>query len=147
MLWYIRELSCYLREYLKYCFYCQIYQIKKYVSYEFLQSMLISNVSFHIITMNFILALFKSSQKFDTIMTISCKFFKRVTIIVEKITWSIKNWDTILLNRLNIVDWELSKIIIFDRDRIFFLDMWNAIFKKLNVKFLYFIIYHSQTNN
>ena len=87
--WYIREFFRYLREYLKYCFHCQIYQIKKHVSYDFLQSMLTSNVSFHIITMNFILVLFKSSQKLDIVMTISCKFFKRVTIIVEKITWFI----------------------------------------------------------
>ena len=88
---YIREFSCYLREYLKYCFHCQIYQIKKYVFYDFLQSMLTSNVSFHIITINFILVLLKSSQKLNIVMTISCKFFKRVTIIVEKVTWSIEN--------------------------------------------------------
>ena len=84
--WYIRELSCYLREYLKHCFYCQIYQIKKHIFYDFLQSILTFVVSFHTITMNFILILFKSQQNLNIVMTISCKFFKRVTIIVEKIT-------------------------------------------------------------
>ena len=52
-----------------------------------------------------------------------------------------------MLNRLNTIDWELSKIIIFDRDRKFLSNMWIAMFIKLKVKFLYFIVYHSQTND
>ena len=40
----------------------------------------------------------------------------------------------------------MSKIIIFDKNRKFLNDMWIVIFKKLDVRFLYFIVYHFQTN-
>ena len=144
--WYIREFSRYLREYLKYCFHCQIYQIKKHIFYDFLQSILTFIVSFYTITMNFILILLKSQQNLNIVITILCKFFKRVTIIVEKITWFVDDWNTTLLNRLNLIDWKLSKIIIFDKNKKFLFDMWNAMFKKLNVKLLYSIVYYFQTN-
>ena len=50
------------------------------------------------------------------------------------------------MNRLNIADWNLSKVIISNRDRKFFFDFWRAVFNKLDVRLLYFIVYHAQTN-
>ena len=51
------------------------------------------------------------------------------------------------MNRLDIVDWQFSKVIISNRDRKFLFDMWIVMFTKLNVKLLYFIAYHSQTDD
>ena len=49
-----------------------------------------------------------------------------------------------MLNKLNIVNWNIFKIIIFDRDKIFFFNFWKKIFRLLNVFLLYFIVYYSQ---
>ena len=37
-------------------------------------------------------------------------------------------------------------IILSDRDRKFLSNLWKAIFKILKIDFLYFTVYHSQTN-
>ena len=79
-------------------------------------------------------------------MTICCKFIKRVIFIIDKNIWSANNWEIALLNRLNIVNWNLSKAIISNRDRKFFSNLWCVIFNKLDVLLLYFIAYHVQTN-
>ena len=136
----------YLRSYLQHCSQCKTYQTKKHVSYEFFQFILILSMSFHTITLNFILTLSKTSEKFDTIMSMFCKYSKKITIVFDKSTWTTSQWKKVLLNKLNIVDWEISKIIIFDKNRNFLSDMWIVIFKKFDVRFLYFIVYHFQTN-
>ena len=51
-----------------------------------------------------------------------------------------------MLNKLNIVDWNIFKIIIFDRDKKKFFNFWKKIFRLLNVFLLYFIVYYSQIN-
>ena len=50
----------------------------------------------------------------------------------------------ILLNRLSVVDWNLSKIIIFDRNCKFLSKLWIIILNRFDVKLMYFIIYHSR---
>ena len=142
--WYIRGLSRYLRNYLKHCSKCQMYQIKRHASYESMQPILTSTISFHIITINFILTLSTFINDFDIIMNVSNKFIKRVQTILNKKTWTVAQWNMTLLNQLDIADWKLFKTIIFDKDRKFFFDMWSAIFKKLNVKFLYSIVFYFQ---
>ena len=79
-------------------------------------------------------------------MSVFCKFFKRIIIIFDKTTWLVAQWNEALLKRLNTVDWKILKTIIFDKNRKFLDDMWFVIFQRLEVKLLYFIAYHSQTN-
>ena len=86
-------------------------------------------------------------DQFDCVMLVSCKYFKRIVLISNKSIWTVIQWKHVLLNRLNTTDWKLSKIIIFDRDRKFLSNMWIAMFIKLEVKFLYSIAYHFQTND
>jgi hypothetical protein len=143
--WYIHELFKHLRQYLQHCSNCQIFQTRRHKSYEYLQSMLISNVSFHIITIDFILAL-SDIEKYDCALFVTCKFFKRIFLIFEKINWKAKNWVMTLLTRLEIMNWELFKVIIFDRDSKFLVDLWKIIFDRLSVKLLYSTAYHSQTD-
>ena len=143
--YYIRDLSRYFRDYFKHCPKCLIFQIWKHQSYGFLQSILTSSISFHIIIINFILIL-SLFDNFDILMSVICKFLKRVILISDNVKWFVEQWEMTLLNRLNVVDWDLSKIIIFDRNRKFLSELWIAIFKRLNVRLMYFIVYHSQTN-
>ena len=87
-IYYIRDLSRYLRNFLKYCSKCQIYQTRRHKFYDFLQSILISSIFFRTITIDFVLTLLKSfSKNFDSFMSINCKYSKRIFLILEKIIW------------------------------------------------------------
>ena len=147
--YYIRDLSRYLRNFLKHCSKCQIFQTRRHRFYDSFQFIFTSSISFHTIIIDFILILFSSftTKKFDCLMSVNCKYSKRILVISKKIIWTTIQWKHALLNRLDIVDWKLSKIIISNRDKKFLSDMWIVMFTKLNVKLLYFIVYHSQTND
>ena len=84
--YYIRGLSRYLRDYLKHCPECQIFQTRRHAPYGSLQPILTPPIPFHTITMNFILALPTSVTDLNTAMTVCCKFTKRVTFIAGKNT-------------------------------------------------------------
>ena len=145
--WYIRELFRYLKDYFKHCSNCQVYQIKKHASYESLQFILISTMSFHTIIINFILTLSIFIDDYDTIMSIFCKFIKKIIFVLDKFTWFATQWEKTLLNKLDTANWKLLKVIIFDRNRKFLSEMWTVIFRKLKVKLFYFTAYHSQTDD
>ena len=147
--YYIRDLFRYLRNFLKHCFKCQIFQTRRHRFYDSFQFIFTSSIFFHTIIIDFILILLSSftTKKFDCFMFVSCKYSKRILVISKKIIWTTVQWEHVLLNRLDIVDWKLPKIIISNRDRKFLFDMWIAMFTKLDVKLLYFIVYHLQTND
>ena len=85
--YYIRDLFKYLKKIFKYCFKCQTYQTRRYKFYDSLQSIFTSNIFFHIIIIDFILILFKSRiDQFDCVMSINCKYFKRIMLISSKNT-------------------------------------------------------------
>ena len=121
--WYIRDFSRYLRDYLKYYFYYQIYQTRKHALYEFLQLILILSISFYTIIINFILIFSKSKQSFNIVIFFFCKFFKKCIVVFDKINWFATQWKTILFDKLNIANWDFFKTIIFDKNRKFFFKM------------------------
>ena len=88
--YYIRDLIRYLRNYLKHCSKCQIYQTRRHKSYESLQLILTFSISFHTIIVDFVLALsiFKSDL-FDYFISVTCKYFKRVLLISSRIKYII----------------------------------------------------------
>ena len=121
--WYIRDLTRQLRDYLKYCSKCQINRIRRHQSHDSLQSILSSVIFFHTLSLDFILALSVSRvEQFNVAMSITCKFTKRVIIVLDKNIWTVVQWDRALLNQLDFDDWELSKMLISDRDRKFMRD-------------------------
>ena len=143
--WYIRDLTRQLRDYLKYCSKCQINRIKRHQSHDSLQSILSSIISFHTLSLDFIFALSVSRvEQFNVAMSITCKFTKRIIIVLDKNIWTVAQWDRALLNQLDFDDWELFKMLISDRNRKFMRDFWREIFTRLDVKLLYSTVYHSQ---
>ena len=144
--YYVRNLSGLLREYLKHCPKCQTHQTRRHKPHGSLQPILSPPVPFHTITMDFMLAFPKTLTGLNCSMTVTCKFSKRATIIPGKDTWSGAQWASALLERLNIGDWGLPKVIISDRDRKFLSDLWSELFTKLGVKLLYSTAYHPQTD-
>ena len=145
--YFIRDLFKQLRDYLRHCSNCQIHQIRRHKSYDFLQSILSTSILFHILIIDFILDLLKSREEFDVAMSVICKFFKRIICVLGKFTWTITQWVKTLLNRLDVVDWSISKVIISNRDRKFMFELWIELFRQLDVKLLYSTAYHSQTDD
>ncbi len=74
------------------------------------------------------------------------KFFKSMMMISSKTTYTAEQWAHLILERLQIADWEVSIAIINDKDLKFMSDFWKATFKKLRTSILISIVYHSQMN-
>ena len=83
----------------------------------------------------------------NSIMSIICKFSKRVTAIFEKNIWNAFIWIEAFLQKLNIANWNFFKIIISDRNRKFLTNFWKNFFERLKIKLLYTTIYHLQTDD
>lgn len=116
-IYYIRNFSKTLKIYLKHCSKCQINEIKQHKSYETLQLIDSSSISFHTVTMNFILILSKIKKKFNCVMSVTCKFFKKIILIFERSEWIAKKWIKTFFFKLDIMDWGFFKQIISDRNR------------------------------
>ena len=80
-------------------------------------------------------------------MSVTCKFNKKITIVLEKDIWTTKNWVTALLKRLNLIDWDLLKVIISNKNKNFLFDLWTELFSRLDAKLLYSTAYHSQIDD
>src|SRR5436305_5490131 len=81
---YIQNLSQYLKQYITHCFKCLHYQIARYALYEALHLIVEFSISFHTVTVNFILELLKISMNLDIVMMIICKFFKKIEFILDE---------------------------------------------------------------
>ena len=145
--WYIRDLIDHLKRFLKNCAKCNVNRTRRHRFFDSLQLILSSSISFHTLIIDFVLALSESHIDLNVFMSIICKFNKRITAISEKDIWKTSDWATIMLERLNLTNWRLLKIIISDRNRKFLSNLWIALFDQLEVKLLYFIVYHFQIDD
>ena len=104
------------------------------------------NYFFHTIIIDFILILSITSNDNDYVIFVICKGFKRSMNLLDRFTYTTTNWVNVFIIALMIRDWDISRSIISDKDKKFMSNFWKAIFIKLSVSFLVFIVYHSQTN-
>ena len=147
---YIRHLFRKLIIYIRHCSFCQFNQIKRHQSYDELMSLSTSCQFFHTIVMNFILVLsrrVREIREYDCALTIICKFSRRLIIVSNKMTWSIEQWIDVVFIRLQIANWEISTVIIFDRNSKFLFDFWIDFFKRLKINFLMNTTYHFQIDD
>ena len=144
--WYIRGLSRQLREYLRHCSKCQLYQTRRHLPNGALQPILTPPQPFYCLTIDFIMSLPLSPKGYDMLMSVTCKYSHRVTLIPGKKTFTAADWAKRLLRRLQKVDWGLPKVIISDRDGKFLSELWSSLFELLGVKLLYSTAYHPQTD-
>jgi len=86
---FIWNLFQWLNQYIIHCLQCQHYQIVWHQSYKILQLIIRSLISFHIVTADFIVKLFKTKDRFDVIMIVICKFSKKIKFIFSKEIWII----------------------------------------------------------
>jgi hypothetical protein len=144
--WYIRDLIKTLRFYIRNCSQCLQIQIRRHKSWKNLQFIHSFSISFHTITMNFVLELLKIKEEINCVLSMTNKFTKRIMLISEKFTYTTENWAVQLLKESQRRDWDISKVIISNRDRKFLSDLWCTLFIRLRIFMLYFTAYHSQTN-
>lgn len=121
-------------------------QTRKHAPYRFLQPIQSPLVSFFTLILEFILVFPLNEKGFNALMSVTCKFSKRVILIEGKDTWTAKNWAHAFLNRLDLVDWGLPGELTTDQDPKFFSKFWTALFEKLGVKLSHSTAYHSQTD-
>lgn len=143
---YMFDMSRKLCLYLRHCLACQLNQIKRHNSYEKLTSIFTSTLSFHIIAMNYILTLFEMKD-LDVMLIMTNKVTRQLQLSVDKFIWSASQWVEQIVDRLQIIDWDVSKAIIFDRDRKFTFEFWTTFFIRMNTNFLMSSAYHSQIDD
>jgi hypothetical protein len=145
---YIRGLSRQLREFLKHCPQCLVYQTRRHRPHGIYQPIESPPCPFHTITIDLVLALpvSISVERFDSMLTVTCKFSKRVLLIPGQATWSAAQWAKPLLKALCFVDWGIPKTILSDRDPKFLTELWTELFALLGTKLLYSTAYHPQTD-
>lgn len=142
--WYIKELTKYLKNYIVHYSKCKINRIRRHKFYENLQLIFSSFISLYIFTIDFVLTLLTSYININCVMSIIDKYNKRITILVEKNIWTTNDWFVVLLQKWNIIDWDLFKTIVFNKNKRVLLDFWIELFKKLKIKLLYSTAYYSQ---
>src|SRR5438034_7602232 len=81
---YIQNLFQCLKQYIMHCLKCLHYQTARYTSYEALHLIVELSISFHMIIINFILELLKISTDLNVMITIICKFFKKIKFVLSK---------------------------------------------------------------
>lgn len=126
---------------------CPLYlalQTRRYAPYRSLQLMVSPSVPFFILTLDFVLALPLSKRKYNVIMSMTYKFFKRITFIKSTDIWSADQQANVFLNRLDLMDWGLSRELITNCNPKFLGIFWTALFAKLAVKLLYNTAYYPQ---
>ena len=122
-------------------------QTRRHPLYKLLQSIQSPPVLFFTLTLDFLLVLPLTKEKFNVIISVTCKFSKRVTLIEDANTWSAEDWAHAFFKKLDLIDWGLSGKLITDRNPKFLKRFWKALFAKLGVNLLYSMAYHPQTDS
>lgn len=144
---YLLNLFKHLHEYICHCSQCQLMQTPHHHPYEAMQFILMPSRPFYIITIDFILTLSQSTERFNTIMSVTDKFSKAVTFISEWKIMTAEDWAISLMNQLALLNWGLSRAILFNWDCKFTAALWKGLFKQLNVNLLFSTTYHLQTDS
>lgn len=76
--------------FIQYCFQCLTLQTRQHSPYGSVQPIKSPFVSFFILTLDFVLALPQSKEKYNAMMSVTCKFTKRVTFIEGANIWLTK---------------------------------------------------------
>ena len=138
---YIQNLSQCLKQYITHCFKCLHYQTARHVSYRALQLIIELLISFHIIITDFIFRLSKISADLDAVITIICKFFKKMKFISDKEIWTTAEWAKIYFT--HITDWSISIIWIKNKNSKWLSEFWIQLFSNMRIRIMIITVYHS----
>ena len=105
-----------------------------------------SSLFFHTIAMNFVLTL-SLKQSMNILFNLTNKISRQLQVIVDRANWFVAQWINVVDDKLLLMNWNISKIIIFDRDKKFTSNFWIVFFVKLDTILLMSSVYHAQTND
>ena len=143
---YIHQLAKRLRTYISHCPECQLNQTKRHLAYGELSPVVTPAIPFHTIAMDWIVALPVTKAGFNQLLTITCKFTKRILLIAGKDTWKTPEWADVMITGLVGHDWGTPRVRISDRDTRFMSDFWRAVVRKLGIFMMIATAYHHQAN-
>ena len=87
-LWCISGLIKLLCAFIRYCCQCLALQTRWHASYDLLQTIESYFVPFFTLTIDFVLALPSSKEKYNALMSMTCKFSKQAILIKDADSWS-----------------------------------------------------------
>ena len=96
---YIKKFFRQLTTYLKHCFVCQLYQIKKHKFYEKLMSISTTSLSYDIIIINFVIEFSIQFYEFDAMMFIIDKCIKKKYFDFKKINLHNQKMNKVFFQR------------------------------------------------
>lgn len=102
--WFIWGLTKFLQFFIHHCPQYLAFQIKRYKPYSLLQPIQSSPVPFFMLMLDFILALPVSKEDYNTLMLVTCKFSKRVTLIKSKNIFTADEWTHAFFARLDFIN-------------------------------------------
>lgn len=102
--WFIRRLTKLFWTFICHCPQCLALKTRRHAPYGSLQPIESLLVLFFTLTLDFILALSVNRDGFNALMSITCKFSKRITLIKEINTWSAEQWAYAFFKRLDLID-------------------------------------------
>ena len=142
--YYMRHLTRRLKRYLLHCPECQLNQTKRHRPYGALQPIESPPRCHHTVVIDFVVELPVTRDGENSLLTVTNKFSKRITMAAGKDTYKAEDWAKILLTLL--VDWGIPKVIISDRDPKFLSNLWQAMFKELGTELHLTTAYHPQAD-
>lgn len=141
--YHIRKLAKHLDEYIRHCRKCGPNQTRRHKPHGDLRPIQTPPMPFHTITIDLVTGI-PEDQSCDAVMSVTCKFSKRITLIPGRTNWDAAKWAKALLDAL--ADWGIPSAIISDRDTKFVSQLWKAIFTQLGTKILMSTAYHPETD-
>lgn len=145
--WYIRHLTRYIQDFLQYCPEYQIYQTRHHLLYSSLQPVELLPVLFYTITINFILVLLYSPEKYNYTISVIDKFSKYIILVLGRHTWTALQQAYTLLEYLQLANQGLPKVIISDCNQKFLSAFQKILFDILGIQLFYSTIYYPQTDS
>ena len=143
---FISRMKKLVHEYVLSCSFCQLSKASRQLSYEELHSIELSEKSLTKVSIDFIVALSKTTDNFNVLLTVIDRFFKFVLLIADRENFSISKWAKLYWN-VAYRAWGISTKIISDRDLKFTFEFWKIIFQKCEVSLVIIIAYYSFLND
>ena len=143
---YVHSMIKHLKIYIIHCSNCQINQIKRHSIYDELTLIMSSIIFFHTIVMNFIVKL-SLNRNMNVLLIITCKFSKKILLISNHDTWIAIDWVNVIIVTFMKHDWDISHVIVSNKNSKFMSNFWQTVFKKFKTIILISTVYHSQTDD
>ena len=137
---YMRNLSRRLKLYIAYYLSCGHLQTTRHAPYGALHPVISPPIPFHTVTADFILALPKTKEGLNQIMSLTCKYTKKVGLIPGKDTWFAEDWARAYYKETT--EWSLPACFIGDRDTKWFSDFWTQLFRDMGTSIHATTAYH-----